>query len=197
MNKTFFILLALVPFYVSSEDLSGACKAKILSSVPYGKGAIITSPSEIIDQNNVIIFDWDDLTITAKDGSRPLAIGRCVYSKETDKVIFLSIYTDNIITPHEAEIISLQSASSGKAKEIAKGLGLSINEIEWIKRNGRRSFYGGYNPDGEIIGFVKHSKEDLIHLDRLQIINLYQDKYHENQYLSVQTKLSEALSDKL
>ena len=201
MNKYYAILIVIISFSTYADNGINVCVNEILSTSPYGVDAIIDKPreSEITENDKEVIYNWNysTLRITAKDGSRPYAVGRCVYNKESEKITFLSIYTDTIISAHPDELKSLKDASKGEANNIAKNIGLSDQQINWIKYNGRRSFYGFYNPDGKIVGLQKHDKKDLIHLDRLQIINLYPDHSNGDQYYSVATKISKLLHDRL
>ena len=197
MKNLYIYIILVITFSVSAEEASKRCESEILSADPYGKGVDISPPDKAISNDGEVIFDWEAQVVTTGSGSRARATVRCVYSKIHKQVIFLSIYTDNLISPHKAELERLQSATKEEASAIAIGLGLSDEEIEWLKRNGRRSFYGTYNENGSIQGSAIHSKENLRKLDEMHIINLYEDKHIDNQYLSISTKLSAALSKKL
>jgi len=197
--KLYITLVALFAFNANASEALSSCKKEIFSSTPYGRNAIIDEPSRMLNDGNKIIYDWEDfnLRVTVKDGTKPYATGRCVYNKDLERVIFLNVYSDTIISNYPIKLNSLRSATKKEAYILAKKLGLSDQEISWIKRNGHRTYYGFYNLDGNVIGIAKHSKKDLMHLDKLQIINLYPDKSNENQYLSVSTSISMVLSEKL
>jgi len=190
------ILLTLSIAVTANEELL-TCEKAISTSQPYGKNAIITEAKITNNSESKITFDWEDLLITGKNGKRSTAIGRCSYHKVEKYITFLSIYSDNLITPHSELIGLLSKSSSSEALTIAKNLGLNDRQIAWIKKNGTRSFGGHYNPDQKIVNFPKINKNDLLALDALNIINLYPNKYLDNQFVSVKTKLSHALSKSL
>jgi len=199
MLKLCITLVALFAFNANASEALSSCKKEIFSSNPYGHNAIIDEPSRVLNDGNKVTYDWEDfnLRVTVEDGTKPYVTARCVYNKDLERVIFLNIYSDNIITNYPIELDTLRTATKKEAYILAKKLGLSDQEISWIKRNGHRNYFGFYNPDGDVIGVVKHSKKDLVNLDKLQIINLYPDKSNENQYSSVSTSISIALSEKL
>ncbi len=74
----------------------------------------------------------------------------------------------------------------------------SIEQLDtWIEKNGARSFGGHYNPNKKIVNLPRIEENDLLDLDKLNIINLYPNSKLDNQFLSVKTKLSYALSKSL
>lgn len=200
MNVKYLALFLM--FFTSnaySYDAFDTCKNNILSSKPYGINAVIEKPKSIKESFKETILDWNGtgkLIISTENGERTLSIGRCIYDKGSSKITFLSIYTKVLISKYPNEAENLKTAQREQAYLIAKKLGLTKEEIKWIKRNGNKSLYGFYNPTN-VIGFVQLNKQSLEKLDKLQIINLYPNNNDKNQYLSVKTDISSLLSKKL
>jgi hypothetical protein len=173
------------------------CKNAISTSQPYGLNSIITDPEVTNNSHKIITFDWEDLLITGKDGDRSISVGRCTYNKIDKEIVFLSIYSDNLISGDYEIIESLSKASPEDTLDIAKDLGLNDRQITWIKKYGARSFGGYYNPKKEIVNSPRITESDLLELDKWNIINLYPNKILQDQFFSVETKLSQALSKSL
>jgi len=193
------LLLTLLTSNAYSSNAFDTCKQAILSSKPYGINAVIEKPKKIKESTNETIIDWagtGELIIYTENGERTLSVGRCIYDKEYSKITFLSIYTKVLISKYPVEVKKLKSAQREQAYLVAKKLGLTKEEIKWIKRNGNKSLNGFYNPNN-VIGLVQLNKQSLEKLDKLQIINLYPNNNDKNQYLSVRTDLSSLLSEKL
>ncbi len=198
-----FFVTSVVLFFLATfeteHSIEGVqfCKKAISKSQPYGLNLIITDPEITNNSHRQITFDWRDLTITSKEGIRATSVGRCTYNKADKEIVFLSIYTDNLISNYSELTSLLPESSSEEALTIAKNLGLNDRQISWIKENGARAFFGQYNPDQEIVNLPRIYKTDLLDLDKMNVINLYPDKNLTNQFLSVKTKLSFALSNSL
>lgn len=193
------LLLTFITTNAYSFDAFDACKQTILSSKPYGINAVIEKPNKIKESLNETMINWDGsgkLIINTENGVRTLSVGRCIYNKDSSKITFLSIYTKVLISKYPVEVETLKTAQPEKARLIAKKLGLTKEEIRWLKRNGNKSLYGFYNPDN-VIGLVQLNKKSLEKLDKLQIINLYPNNNDKNHYLSVKTDISSLLSKKL
>ncbi len=173
------------------------CKNAISTSKPYGLNSIITDPEITNNSYKEITFDWEDLIVTGKDGDRSISVGRCTYNKIDKKIVFLSIYSDNLISDDYEIIESLSKSSPEEALAIAKDLGFNDRQVTWIKKYGASSFAGHYNPKKEIINSPRITESDLLELDKWNIINLYPNKVLQNQFLSVETNLSQALRKSL
>ncbi|MEY8200899.1 MAG: hypothetical protein RPS47_16800 [Colwellia sp.] len=197
------LVISVVLFFLATSETEYSnegvqfCKKAISTSQPYGLNSIITDPEITNNSHEKITFDWKDLLVTGKDGKRSISIGRCIYHKIDNEIVFLSIYGDNLISNNNDVINLLSKSSSKKSRAIAKEIGLNERQIAWIKRNGSRSFYGQYNPGNKIIGFLEIYEDDLIKLDKLNVINLYPDINNKDQFQSIETNLSSVLSKSL
>ena len=194
------IFLVLFSSNVYSGDAFNMCKNNILASKPYGKNATVEQPKDIRTHKNEIIFNWEGmgkLVITDKNGQKSLSLGRCVYNEKQSKITFLIVYGDVLVSKYANDVRAINASNSDFAYAFSEMQGLSKTQIAWLKRNGQTTVMREYNPNGEVLGFVKHSKSDLEYLDRLQIINLYPNNHNDNLYTSVPTDISRALSKKL
>lgn len=194
--------IALTVFLTSNvlaNDAFESCKQAILSSEPYGKNAEIGKPSRISEDLQEFTLDWDgpSLQITAKGGDKTFAAARCVYNKRDKTIVFLNIYADTVISKYEALVKKLSNASKEEAIVIAKSIGLTDGEIEWLRHYGDRSFYGQYFPDSTTVtGFYVGKKSEIERLDKLHVISIY-PKGIDDHFLSVSTDFSNLLSQKL
>lgn len=172
-----------------------ACKQAIAEKSPYTIYSWDSKPIVSVTRQTKSI-KWDYLSLIYSDGKNHLGSVKCSYNTLQKTVIFLQVYDANVISPHESIISKLKTASKEEAKDIALSLGISEESFEWLRQNGRRGLHGIYNPTGEIIGLPIMSKKELKKLDDLFIISLYPQNIDE-QYLSISTELSEALSERL
>ena len=199
MSRLGIALTVFLTSNVLANDAFRSCKQAILSSDPYGTNAEIGKPSRISDDLQEFTFDWDgpSLQITAQDGVRSFATARCVYNKRDKTVVFLNIYADTVISKYKALVKKLSTASKDEAIVIAKSIGLTDGEIEWLRHYGNRNFYGQYFPDGTtVIGFYVGTKSEIERLDKLHVISIYPQGIDDN-FLSVSTDFSSLLSQKL
>ena len=196
MKYTISILLVIYTGFVAANETIDECKNVISKVTPYKIKQWASEP--IITKNNQhdSISTWGEVYITYSDGNQYPSSIRCVYQTAEKKVVFLSIFDANIISPHENQIAQLEEASKEEAKAIAISLGITENVFAWLKKNGKRNFYGVYNPEGKILGFPIISAKDLKLLNDLYIINLYPEQIKTN-YSSSATKISAILSEKL
>ena len=199
MSKLGVALTILLASNAIANDALRICKEEILSSDPYGKEAKIGAPSRVSDDHEYSTLDWDGttLSITDHNGNKSISTARCVYSNKERTITFLNVYADTIISKYELQVSKLRNASKDDAIEIAKSIGLSDGEIEWLRHYGGRSFYGQYFPDDTtVIGFYVGKKSEIQRLDKLNVINLY-PQHPQDHFLSVSTDFSLLLSEKL
>ena len=199
MRKYSIVFAGLLTSNLLANDAVNICKQEILSSNPYGNNAEIGSPTRFSEDLLELIVDWDDtsLIITSKDGQLGPSIARCVFSKQEGKIVFLNIAADTIISKYQVEVNALKTATRIEAVKLAKDIGLSDGEIEWLKHNGNTNIYDKYYADDAIVfGFYAGKKSEIDKLDKLHIINIYPQGI-EGQYLSVSTDLSRIISEKL
>ncbi len=196
MKYLLLILFVIGSSFTTANESIDQCKKTISIKTPYKINQWFKEPVTTINNQHDIITIWNETYITYSDGKQYPSSIKCVYQESTKKVIFLNIFDSNVISPHEEDIEKLKTASKEEAQHIATSLGIPDKLFPWLKANGKRNFYGIYNPKGKIIGFTEHSKMDLELLNSLYVISLYPEKV-ESQYSSSATKLSKILSDKL
>jgi len=206
MNRSYLAIFGLIALDVYAGNPIDLCEHEIRSSKTFGNDAVIKTPVVSSENDKVIIYDWtgDSLLITLNDEARTPAIARCVYRKEKNKVEFLNVYSETLISNYPNELLALKTATEQEAYSIALKLGISEQQILWLKWGGSGySRLGVYNPDGKINGLARIEKSDLIHLDKLHIINLYSVslldhiKSDDEHYFSVGTEISRLLTDRL
>ncbi len=206
MNRIYLAIFGLATFNVSANNPINLCEVEAMAAQSFESIQGIQSPSTTSENEQSIVFDWtgDSLVVVLADGSRASAIARCVYSKNEDRVIFLNIYCENVVSNYPVEIRSLQSATKQESHTTAINLGLTEQQVRYLDWHGTGcAKLGYYNPDGSIDGIAKLSKSDLEHLDRLHIINLYSvslivnNKNDDEHYFLIGTAISELLGDKL
>ncbi len=191
-------LLLIISSNICAQTPYEVCREKILLNYPNSKN--IVKPAVSLSDGKNAMLKWDGLgglRVVTKEGASGIAFGRCIVRERTSEIVFLQINLDTIVSMYSDEIRRLQNATRGSAFYIAREIGLSIEEIDWIRWNGGEMLYSSYHPKGvNVIGTYPQRRAVLESLDAKNIVIL--DLQNNRDTFEVYpTDISSELSEKL